>query len=298
MERFRAVVDARPGRMTVGELFAGTTERAASLTRDHHLVFDWELLTRRWSARAFRAAIRRRVRAFGPDRWPTIVFSNHDQPRHASRLAASVAGGADRDAVARAAALLALTMRGTPFLYYGEEIGLGDVDIPPGESIDAASENIAPDHPWWDRSPARTPMPWDGRRAGGFTSGRPWLRLNADRATRNVRAQSADPSSVLSTYRRLLALRQESDALQVGELHLARSGHDDVLCFWRTTPAEPPVFVAVNFSGSDTRITVPRTHRDRRVSVRTVAGTHLEPSSVAADGGLSLRPFEGIVARA
>ena len=107
IERFRSVVDEHPGRMSVGELFAGSTEGAASLTRDRHLVFDWELLTRPWSAAAFRAALRRRERAFGDDRWPTIVLSNHDQPRHASRLADSTgASEAERDAIARAAAVL------------------------------------------------------------------------------------------------------------------------------------------------------------------------------------------------
>ena len=87
--RFRALVDEYPDRFTVGELFDGGPDRAAALTTDAHLVFDWELVGARWSADAFRRVIDRREREFGPGRWPTIVLSNHDQPRHASRLAAS-----------------------------------------------------------------------------------------------------------------------------------------------------------------------------------------------------------------
>ena len=297
LARFRALVDRKPGRMSVGELFVGTTEGAAALTHGNHLVFDWELLTRPWSADAFRSGLRRRERAFGSDRWPTIVLSNHDQPRHASRLAATVTvPGADQDAIAKAAALLALTARGTPFLYYGEELGMGDADIPAGESIDAAAEYHASDHPWWDRSPARTPMPWTGDRQAGFTTGRPWLRVGEDHVTRNVAAQTADPQSVLATYRRLLATRRDLEALQVGELQLVRSGHPAVLGFWRLVRGQPPVLVMQNFAGDPVSVRVPRTVDGRRVDVTSVAGTHEPVAAVAAGGVLDLRPFEGVVA--
>ena len=129
--RFRAILDEQPGRMSVGELFSSEAERAVALTTDRHMVFDWALLAAPWSATAFGSAIRSRESMFGADRWPANVLSNHDQSRQASRLAAS-AGIGDTDAVARAAAVVLLTIRGTPFLYYGEEIGLRDVAGPGG----------------------------------------------------------------------------------------------------------------------------------------------------------------------
>ena len=86
-----------------------------------------------------------------------------------------------------------LTLRGTPFLYYGEEIGMGDVAIPPEESVDPPARRASPDFPWWDRSQARTPMPWTGGPGAGFTTGRPWQRIAPDAVTRNVAAQLADP---------------------------------------------------------------------------------------------------------
>ena len=141
--RFRAMVDETPGHMSVGELFDGQIEQAAQLTEARHLVFDWELLGTQWTAAAVTAALARRDAVFGRDRWPTVVLSNHDQSRHASRLVASV-GGLDRDAVARAAAVLLLTARGTPFMYYGEEIGMRDVEIPPDESVDPPAARVGP----------------------------------------------------------------------------------------------------------------------------------------------------------
>jgi alpha-glucosidase len=255
--RFRAILDEVPGRMSVGELFVGTTERAASLTVDRHLVFDWELLTRPWSADAFREAIRRRERAFGQDRWPTIVLSNHDQPRQASRLATSIgANEVERDAIAKAAACLELTMRGTPFLYYGEEIGMGDVAIPPEESVDPPASRVGPDFQWWDRSQSRTPLHWAGGPGVGFTTGQPWLRPGSDH--RNVSVQLEDPDSVLACYRRLLHARSEHPSLQNGSLQLVDAGDPTVLAYRRFgSGAEVLVVIAFDRAGATVSLPVP-----------------------------------------
>jgi alpha-glucosidase len=294
IDRFRAAVDERPGTMSVGELFVGTTEGAASLTAPRHLVFDWDLLAQPWSASAFRAAIRRRERAFGADRWPTVVLSNHDQPRHASRLADSVgATGAARDAIAKAAAVLILTMRGTPFLYYGEELGMGDVAIPPEESIDAPAARVAPDFPWWDRSRSRTPMPWTGEPGAGFSTGRPWLRLGPDTARRNVAAQAADPGSVLACYRRLIAARHELASLQDGSMTVVRTGRPDTLAF-RRRGSGSEVLVITAFAGDEVRMSLPRPSGGGRW--RSVVGSHVDPAGVEADGTtVRLRGYEALV---
>jgi alpha-glucosidase len=294
LARFRAILDERPARMSVGELFVGTTEDAAALTVDRHLVFDWELLTRDWSATAFRAATRRRERAFGREGWPTIVLSNHDQPRHASRLAATVgASGPESDPIAKAAAVLTLTLRGTPFLYYGEELGMGDVAVPAAESIDAAASRVAPGFSWWDRSKSRTPMPWTEGPGAGFSTGRPWLRLGDDTAQRNVKTEMADPDSVLACYRRVMRARHAQPSLQDGSLHLVRTTHPDVLAYRRRGSGDE-VLVLIGFGADPMMTTVPRagTH-----GWRPVAGTH--PDRVAdmpAGEPVTLRPFEAVVA--
>lgn len=292
--RFREIVDRAPGRMSVGEMFVGTTEGAAALTTDRHLAFDWELLTRPWRADAFRAAIRLRERAFGPDRWPTIVLSNHDQSRHASRLAASIgATEAERDAIAKAAATIELTLRGTPFLYYGEEIGMGDVPIRPKESIDLPAARVDADFQWWDRSQSRTPLPWSGGPGAGFTSGRPWLRIGDDAGTRNVAAQRADPDSVLACYRRLLAARASEPSLQDGALDLVDVGDPTVLAYRRNGSGdEVLVLVAFDRRGASVRVPSPRRGGDWRPLV----GTHPGLSQCVGSGGPHLlRPFEGQV---
>lgn len=294
IRRFRAVVDAEPGRMSVGELFVGTTEGAAALTTDRHLVFDWELLTRTWSARAFAAAIRRRERAFGPDRWPTVALSNHDQSRIVTRLADSVgAVGAARDEIAKAAAVLQLTIRGTPFLYYGDELGLEDVAIPSAESIDAPAARVGPDFAWWDRSQARTPMPWARGPGGGFSEGRPWLRLGPDHATRNVSRQAAESDSVLACYRRLIAARHELASIQDGEIALVDSGDPEVLCFRRRgSGAEVLVVVAFGSAGSSIRLPLPRGGGHWR----GVIGSREDvPAMADRPARLVLRPYEALV---
>lgn len=293
IDRFRSIVDEAPGRMSVGELFASEAERAVVLTTERHMVFDWALLAAPWSATAYGDAIWLREKMFGDERWLANVLSNHDQSRHATRLAES-AHIADTDAVARAAAVVLLTIRGTPFLYYGEEIGLRDVAIPVDEIIDPPARRALtdPDFEWWNRDQCRSPMPWAAGTGHGFTTGRPWLRFGEDAAIRNVERQSGDPASVLSTYRRLITLRRSNDALRSGTLRLAQTGTSDVLAWHREAPTER-MLVVVNFAEAA---------RETRVAAEgaygAVGGSYLDPAEPGADGVLHLRPLEAVVLRA
>jgi alpha-glucosidase len=292
--RFRAIVDAEPGRMSVGELFDGTIETAASLTTERHLVFDWELVMTEWSAAGLRSAVAAREAAFGPERWPTAVFSNHDQPRHVSRFGGSL-DAAGRDAVARASAVLLLTVRGTPFLYYGEELGLGDVDVPPEESVDRPAARVDPEFHWWDRSCCRMPMPWSPGMAAGFTTGRPWLRLSPDVTTRNVEVERTDPHSVLSFYRRLIALRAATPALQVGSLRLQPGEEVGVVAYTRETE-EQVVLVAINPTSDTVRWPLPDVPgvRGWRLALTTMA-SDATADQPAAGSHMVLAPNEAVI---
>ncbi len=280
--RFRAILDAAPGRMSVGELFDGTVETAASLTSGSHLVFDWALIEASWTAPAIRAAIRVREQAFGDGRWPTAVLSNHDRPRQASRLADSV-GAEDPDAVALAAAVLLLTVRGTPFLYYGEELGMRDVDIAPEESVDPPAFRFGPGTHWWDRSRCRTPMPWSRGPGSGFTNGHPWLRLGPDVEERNVEVQLADPRSILWTYRRLLALRAATPALQLGSLRLHPGGSGDIVAYTREAPGQH-ILVLLNLGRGDSGWDLPATDGKSGWRVRFGTAPASAPGSLVASG--------------
>jgi alpha-glucosidase len=288
LDELWAIVDERPGRMTVGELFDGTVEQAAALTRPGHLVFDFELLAQPWSAAALGRAIDRREAAFGPQRWPTVVFSNHDQPRHVSRWS----GSRDPDAVARASAVLLLTLRGTPFLYYGEELGVPGIVVAAADAIDPPARRTAPDFPWWNRDQARAPMPWTGEPGAGFSTGPSWLPLPADSDKRNVAAQRSDGDSILAFYRRLLDLRRSEPALHRGSLRRLRSSVGGVLAYVRAAEASTSL-VAINFADR------PTTTRLESVVGGTWTlrlSTHDRPPSALRDGEpITLAPLEAAV---
>ena len=290
--RFRAIVDEVPGRMSVGELFYGGPESSASLTDRNHLVFDWELVRAPWSAAEYRGLLDRRQAIFGEDVWPTIVLSNHDQSRQASRLAAS-AGIDDTDAVARAAATIALTLRGTPFLYYGEEIGLRDVVVPFDEIIDPPARRVEEGWVWWNRDGCRSPMPWNGEPGHGFTTGRPWIRFGDDADTRNMAAEAADPDSVLATYRRLIALRQGRPSLRRGSLRRLDLAGDDVLAYVREADQEVTLVVA-DFAQEGTTVDLAGAGAGDG-SWRTIGGSHRDPSVPDAAGNLALRGLEVVI---
>ena len=285
--------------MSVGELFSGGTETAAGYTRGRHIVFDWSLMESPWTAEAFGAGIDLREAAYGPDRWPTVALSNHDRERQATRLAASVGRDRDpdRDAIAKAAAVLILGLRGTPFLYYGEEIGMTDVDIPRDEIVDPPALRAGPDFPWYDRSRCRTPMQWAAGPGAGFTTGRPWLRLAADADRRNVAAQAGDPDSVLATYRRLLGYRATAGALRTGAMDRLDSGDPDVLAWTRTGDGQR-LLVVVNFVGQPRRIELASLGGVSRDGSTVRVGTHRDPAAVAPDGALELRPDEAVILEA
>jgi alpha-glucosidase len=284
----RSTIDAVPGRMTVGELFEGPPALAAAYTAPRHLVFDFRLIEQPWRASAFARAIEERERAFGQRRWPTVVLSNHDRSRHASRFDHDGFG----DARARVAAVLLLTLRGTPFLYYGEEIGLRDVPIPPGEAVDPPARRSGLLSPWWNRDQARAPMPWSAGPNAGFTTGPPWLRMAADGATRNVARQAADPGSLLSLYRRLVWLRRTLPALQVGGMEWAAKGTDGALAYVRRTAGQT-LLVALNFERRPVVVRLAEAAAAGRW--RTLVSTHEEPREGLIGSRLSLRPLEAIV---
>ena len=293
LAEFRALVDSFPGRMTVGVLFSGDPALAPSLSTPRHLVFDFELIRQRWNAAGFATASQRHEERFGADGWPTIVLSNHDQPRQASRLAPR-ADAETSDEVARALAVLSLTMRGTPFLYYGEEIGARDVPVPWPEIIDPPAKRggrlVRRLVPWWNRDQARSPMPWGNGPNGGFSSGRPWIRMASDIETRNVAEQEADPSSVLATYRRLLWLRRAHPALQVGAYRELQPRPAHVYAYERATEDET-VVVAVNFGSRPLRIRL-KTARSWSVLFDTHES---RPTDIAGGDQLELAPRQATI---
>ena len=233
----RAVVDAYADRVLIGEIYLPVERLVAYYGRDMkgaHLPFNFQLISAVWNAGEIARIVAEYEAAMPKGGSPNWVLGNHDQKRIATRVGA---------AKARLAAMLLFTLRGTPTIYYGDELGLEDVPIPP----ELAQDRWELNEPGLGlgRDPARTPMPWDSSRHAGFTTGVPWLPLNPDFASRNVAAEAADPGSMLTLYRSLIALRREQPALHAGRYGGARL-EGDVFAFERQH-SEQSLMVALNF---------------------------------------------------
>lgn len=238
-----------------------------------HLPFNFELIFTPWRPTAIAALVAAYEAALPEGAWPNWVLGNHDRARVASRI------GADQ---ARVAAMLLLTLRGTPTIYQGEELGMEDVPIPPDRVQDPWGKNV----PGFGRDKVRTPMPWTAEPNGGFTQGEPWLPLGADLGEVNVSAQAADPRSVLSLYRSLLRLRRSEPALAIGD-HVAVAATGTVLAYERRHVARR-LLVALNMSGEATEIPAE--------GATVLLSTHLDRDGDKRAGRLHLRPNECCIA--
>ena len=173
--------------------------------------------------------------------WPSLVLSNHDIERAGDRYA----GARDRDAVAKLLGAMLLTLRGTPFLYYGEEIAMRG--WPPehvGEVQDPVGRRFWPEYQ--GRDGVRRPMQWESTSTAGFTTGTPWLRPAPDVRERNVARQERDGNSVLAFYRSMLRLRRASRALRDGTFRTVRSANA-VFAYRRECEGERAL-VVLNFT--------------------------------------------------
>ncbi|MGK7869552.1 alpha-amylase family glycosyl hydrolase [Falsiroseomonas sp. E2-1-a20] len=240
----RAVLDAYPDRVLIGEIYLPLERLVAYYGAEMegaHLPFNFQLIFADWTAPSIAKLIAEYEAALPAQGWPNWVLGNHDQKRIATRIGA---------AQARIAAMLLLTLRGTPTLYYGDEIGMENVAIPP-DRVQDPWERREPGR-GLGRDPARTPMPWDGSRHGGFTTGEPWLPLSPDFVQHNVARLAEDPHSILTLYRDLIALRRAHVALRAGA-HVPISAEDDVLVYERHDAASGSrLRIALNF-GDETR---------------------------------------------
>jgi alpha-glucosidase len=181
--------------------------------------------------------------------------------------------------------MLLLTLRGTPTMYYGDEIGMTDTLIPAAEVQDPAEKNEP--GKGQGRDPERTPMQWDSSGFSGFTTGTPWLRLGADHATVNVATLSGQSGSVLSLYRTLIALRNGNAGLNSGRIErVASSGR---ILRYERVDEEQRFAILLNFNQSDQEAPI--------VAGHIVASTHMDRAGEVVESKVSLRPFEGVVVR-
>ncbi len=258
-----------------------------------HLPFNFFLVMEparsQLRAPVFRDVIAQSERALA-GRWTTYVLSNHDIPRHYDRLG----DGHNNDLIAKLTATMLLTLRGTPFLYYGEEIGMVTTEPKTVEEVrDPVGKRYWPLRK--GRDGERTPMQWDATTHAGFTDGNPWLPVPPSYRERNVAAQARDANSILSFYRQLTALRRRSPAILDGS-YAALDDDPHVYSYSRTARGQK-VIVVLNMSNQRRTFRLPPPMRTGPF-VYNVALGNLPRAERRISGEMSLAPFEAVILEA
>ncbi|OQW57845.1 MAG: alpha-amylase [Proteobacteria bacterium SG_bin9] len=277
----REVVDEFDDRLLIGEIYL-PLERVVAYYGNNlggaHLPFNFALLTTPWTAADIAAFVKRYEALLPAGAWPNWVLGNHDRRRLASRVG---------KAQLRNAAMLLLTLRGTPTLYYGDEIGMMHADIPPDRIRDPWEINVP--GKGIGRDGVRTPMQWSSDNNAGFSSTEPWLPLGENWEAQNVEAQAGDSASLMNFYRRLIALRKKTPALQLG-VYDGIGSENGALWFAREYGAER-LWVALNLTGNPALL---ETAPERG---EIVISTFADRDQEVVGRSIELRPNEGVIVR-
>ena len=278
---FRKVLDTYPQNpLSVGEIHIFDLPEWASYYGEAfdqlHMPFNFHLMAAAWDVPSIRAVVESVLWNVPVGGWTNWTLGNHDEKRLVSRLGDQCAG---------IAALLLLTLRGTPFLYYGDELGMKETSVPDDDRRDPWGRSVAA----LSRDGARTPMQWNAGPFSGFTdegAAEPWLPVGEDYETRNVESELADKESLLNLYRRLLALRARSSALRIGSFLTHPVSTSEVFAYRRESDEET-ITVALNFGGEQTTVAL---------GAGTVVFSTADPDRAdQVNQGLRLAPFEGVV---
>ena len=295
VRQMRVVLDEYDERMMVGEIYLPIPE-LVKYYGEHfdecHLPFNFHLITtdevrpRPWTAQSIRQIVDTYEAALPDGGWPNWVLGNHDQHRVATRI------GPEQ---ARVANMLLLTLRGTPTIYYGEEIGMEDVPIPPEKVQDPPAVNQPEIAHIVGRDPERTPMQWDDSPNAGFAAAgvETWLPVAKDYTEHNVARQESDPTSMLNLFCDLTALRRVEPALNVGDYVSVEVGAEDVFAYLRSGPNATRFLVALNFGGGEHTLDLGHV----AISADIVVATDMVRTGSVDLSSLVLGPNEGLVLR-
>jgi len=258
LKEMRFLLDSYPERYAIGETFFATPEKTVSYcgAEKLHGAFSFDFTSMGmflprypWNPGWLLDKVIQRERIFqAAGIWPTTVLSNHDLPRAASRY-----NRGNDDSQAFLAMALLLTLRGTPFIYYGEEIGMRDIHLHRDEILDPPGRKYWPLYK--GRDGCRSPMQWDDSQYAGFSTARPWLPLHPDYIHRNVAAQQANPDSLFHLTRTILGLRKKTPALQSGDFIPVHSP-SGMLTYLRQGENQS-VLMLLNFTGRALEVRCP-----------------------------------------
>jgi alpha-glucosidase len=279
----RNVVDEFPDRVLLGEIYLPIDRLVSYYGRDLggvHFPYNFALLTARWEARSIGRLIDEYEAALPPGGWPNWVLGNHDRPRLASRI------GPDQ---ARVAAFLLLTLRGTPTLYYGDEIGMRHAVISADQVRDPFEKNV-PDI-GVGRDGCRTPMQWDATKSAGFSEADPWLPVPENYRDLNVESCREDKVSLYWLYRRLIDIRRKYVALAKGS-YVPLKAQGDLLLFCREL-GEERVLIALNMGPEPISVSF----ADKRFLGHVVLSSFVDREGEEVRCGIDLRGNEGLLVK-
>ncbi len=300
IRQMRRVMDEYDERLMVGEIYLPNQELMKYYGQNYdecHLPFNFQLINlsdrMTWKAQTVRQMVDAYEAALPQEGWPNWVLGNHDRHRVATRVG---------PAQARVANMLLLTLRGTPTTYYGEEIGMENVPIPPESIQDPPAVNQPELAHLIGRDPERTPMQWDdGPNAGFAPAGvETWLPLAPDYTERNVAGQETDPTSMLNLYRALTNLRRSEPALSVGDYTSVSApqrgesrGADDIFAYLRSVPNSDRFLIVLNFGSKSHTLDLSHVAPQATIAV----ATDMIRSGPVDLSNLSCRPDEGLILR-
>lgn len=272
-------------------------------TAYHFETVDLSRTPKGYSLLDFKEVFTRWDKAFAEEGWIAIFLSNHDNARLVDRF-----GNPSEEFRTVSTQLLntfLMSMRGTPYLYYGDELGMTNIDMPNieeyvdieakgkyqtalknGEDMKAFMEVLN----YSSRENARTPMQWDASENAGFTTGSPWKRVNPNYTEINVAAQENDPNSVLSHFKRMTEVRKSNPVLVYGDYDLLLPEHEQVYAFTRALD-DTKLLVLLNFSEADTMVELEELEglNADRIIIDNYEATALKGTS------LILKPYQAVM---
>lgn len=283
VEEIQDLVDGKVDGVTVGEVSTNFgVEQYLEYTKPGRLNlafnFDFKDLPE-FNVDLFRNMVSRCERVYSNMAWPSYVLGNHDSARFISRFG----DGKNDPAIARILATMLLTLRGTPFIYNGEEIGMTQAEIPYEKIVDPQGKNLWPEVK--GRDGCRTPMQWDFSKHAGFSTVEPWLPVNENKSSVNIRSQKDNPDSLLNYYKSLLKFRKESKALSLGKYRLLKES-GQVFAYEREYESERKI-VILNFSEKPQKIDL---------SIEVEFGT-AKKTGTKIIGEFELVPFEVLIGK-
>jgi alpha-glucosidase len=277
----RRVADEFSDRVLIGEIYLPLERLVAYYGRDLagvHLPFNFSLLSASWDAHSIARLISEYEAALPAGGWPNWVLGNHDWPRVASRVGPNQA---------RIAAMLLLSLRGTPTVYYGDEIAMNQVTIAPDQVRDPLEKNV-PER-GLGRDGCRTPMRWDSTTHAGFSTADPWLPLGGTFDKDSAADQRRDKTSIFHLYRRLIDLRRKRAALLFGSYGTVLAD-GNLLVFTRELGRER-LLIALNFGDKPTAASLVSGELPGRLLVSSAG----DREGDVVRGSVKLRAHEGAV---